>query len=172
MLRNRTFIVLATVLILAISLNKLIGADEEARITKRLENLQTLASLEVPENRLQALASATEIGKFFAEDISLSLTSSLENEETREYRISGKQELTQRLAALRLQASKLEIKLDVDEIEIEGDLATIKVKAAALGSLPGVEGEFFDLHLVEIKMIESSDDWIIKSVKHLENLRD
>ncbi len=171
MLKKRTFFALATVLVLALFLFKHLGADEEARIASRLEKLQTLASIQVPENRLQALGSSTEIGKFFAEDLSLSLSSSFENEETREYIISGKQEFTQKLVGLRVQASKLEIKLDIEEIEIDGNSANIKVKAAALGSISGVEGEFFDLHLVEIQMVKTSENWIIKSVKHLENLR-
>jgi len=163
---NKYTLIIIAVLISAIAYS-LLSVDQEAQIRQEMAKLESSLAMTTSENRLEALTKAKEISNFFTKDFSARSEASGE----RQISFKDRQEFQNKIAAYRVQGSKLEVKLQIQEIEIEDETATLESKAAILGSFSSVEGVFFDLHLIEINLRQVSGTWKVSGATHLENLR-
>ena len=160
-------ILLAGLLVLLIAgAFKLLSSDNEAAIELRLTELETALILHDSENRLEAATRAKEIANYFSASFRAKGP-----EGERSYNFEDRKDLQNKITSYRIQATKMEVKFDIEDIEVESNSASLKLKVAVLGAFSEVHGEFFDLHLVELGMEKASGNWLISSAEHLENLR-
>ncbi|MDH3560313.1 MAG: hypothetical protein OEN52_05095, partial [Gammaproteobacteria bacterium] len=65
----------------------------------------------------------------------------------------------------------LELSLDEAVVHIEGDTARVRVRGTALGSIRGEQGQFLDIHTIEVLLGKEDGDWRVSGATHLRDER-
>jgi hypothetical protein len=142
-------------------------SDEDV-IIDRVRALNSLAQIEKVEHPFVVAGQAKEIVAFFDSVITVDLRSA----GAREIYESEQKVAQRQLLQIGTQFTKLETSVDHFEVDIEGNRATVELRASALGSLKGHDGEFLEIRRIKLVLVEKAGTWLIKEIEHLENLRD
>lgn len=143
--------------------------SSEQVLRKNLQELALLVSFgEQKEHPLESLKASREVLGFFvdAPELEFQLSSG------KSFAVETKEELSSRLTALRRALSRFEVNLEVKRVSVSGAKAEVEVVATALGAMPGVEGSFFEAHLVQVYFTKASGEWLISGVTQIKNLRE
>lgn len=145
----------------------LLRPGEEQRILDRLEQVRALAEVRDQESTLAQLNRARQLSALFGTRTRYDLTT-LGHGITE---IDSREELAQRIAAGRSKLASLELDLLAPVVQIEGDRATVGVTGTALGATRGGEGQFMDVHRVEIEFVRQDGDWLVSGGRHVRDER-
>ncbi|HYQ73485.1 MAG TPA: nuclear transport factor 2 family protein, partial [Gammaproteobacteria bacterium] len=107
------------------------------------------------------------LGEFFTENTFYDLTGNGQ----RLYEISSRQELVQLIARVRAKLARLELALDDIGVSIEKETASVRLRGTGLGTIRGEEGQFLEVHSVEIQLEKPEDTWLVTGARHLRNER-
>jgi hypothetical protein len=166
MRKHYKLIVLAAVAVVAILF--LLHSSEEDRILSQLEDLRSLAEIQAPEGSVELLVKSRLLGEFFTENSFYDLTSTGH----RLYEIPSRQELVQRIARIRSKLASLELALEDMEVSIEGDSAGVLLRGTGLGTIREEDGQFLEIHSIEIRLEKQEDTWLIAGGRHIRNERE
>ncbi len=165
MLSRYWLIALAGVVAL-IAIPLFLDTDEE-EILEQLERIRSLAEITSSESGIQQLTRTREIARHFSAHTVYDLTSAgygiIE--------IPSHQELEQKILSGRTRISALELSLDEPVVHIEGSTARITVRGTALGSIRGEQGQFLDIHTIEVLLDKADGDWLVSGARHLRDER-
>jgi hypothetical protein len=164
MFNRYTLIVLAAVVALAAVL---LRDTEEDRILAQLEELRTRSEIHAPESGIELLVRSRQLGEFFTESTFYDFTGS----GNQLYEIPSRQELVQRIARIRAKLASLELTLQEKQVSIEGDTASVLLRGTGLGSIRGEDGQFLEIHSIEIRLEKPEDTWLVAGARHLRNER-
>ena len=142
--------------------------SEEDRILGRLKDLRTLAEIHAPESSVELLVKSRLLGAFFTESSFYDLTSNGQ----RLYEIPSRQELVQHIARIRARLASLELAADDIQVSVEGDTASVMLRGTGLGTIRGEDGQFLEVHSIEIRLEKLEDTWLIAGGRHLRNERE
>jgi len=145
----------------------LLRPGEEQRILDRLEQVRALAEVRDPENALAQLNRARQLSALFSTRSRYDLTT-LGHGITE---IDSREELAQRIAAGRGRLASLELDLLAPVVEIAGDRATVGVTGTARGATRGGDGQFMDVHRVEIELVRQDGNWLVSGGRHVRDER-
>ena len=145
----------------------LLHRSEEDRILGRLEDLRALAEMPAPEGSVELLVKSRLLGEFFTEKTFYDLTSNGH----RLYEIPSRQELVQHIARIRAKLAGLELALEDVQVSIEGDTASVLLRGTGLGTIRGEDGQFLEIHSIEIRLEKLEDTWLIAGGRHIRNER-
>ncbi|MGB5541367.1 MAG: nuclear transport factor 2 family protein [Gammaproteobacteria bacterium] len=141
--------------------------SEEQRILDLLDQVRDLAEVRDPENAVTQIGRARQLGSLFTPSTRYDLT-------TLHYgitEIDSREELTRRIAAARSRLLSLELSLLAPDVIIDGDRATVSVTGTALGATRGGDGQFMDVHRVEIFLVRQDGDWLVSGGRHIRDER-
>lgn len=169
---SRTRIIGAMVVVI-LALVFLWPSDREAAVRGQLESLRQSAEVDRRLTLFEAGEQSAGVLKHFDE----SVTFSMELEDVDRVEIVGKEELKKRLIQAYTQLNSLEVAFRNISLEFSADKAVARLDASVLGAMPGNEGQFLEMHRIEITLRTSSGNplqssWLVHSVQHLENLRE
>jgi hypothetical protein len=160
--RISAFVALAALLALF-----LLYTDDEEKIRARLEELRVLTEVLSVESGVEQLTKARQIGRYFTGQTVFDLT----NAGHGTTRIPTRQELVQRVMKARTRLSSLELALQDMQVSVDGDVATVRVQGSALGAIRGEQGQFLEIHTIEVMLEEVADTWLISGARHLRDER-
>jgi hypothetical protein len=166
MKKRYKLIALAAVAALATLL--LLHRSEEDRILGRLEELRSLAEVQAPEGSVELLVKSRLLGEFFTENSFYDLTGNGQ----RLYEVPSRQELVQRIARVRARLASLELALEDMQVSIEGETASVLLRGTGLGMIRGEDGQFLEIHSVEILLEKQEDTWLVAGGRHIRNERE
>jgi hypothetical protein len=158
--------ILVAVAVAALAL-VLTGDNGEQRVLDRLEEIRALTEVRDQENPLTRLARAKQLSTLFMAQTYYDLTT-LDHGTTS---INSRDELAQRIVAGRSKLVSLELTLLAPQVQIDGDQATVRITATALGAVRGGEGQFMDVHTVEIELVREGGDWLVSGGRHIRDER-
>ena len=141
--------------------------SEEEQILEQLEALRTLAEVRSPEGGLEQLARAKQMGGFFTERTYFDLSSTGH----KNIEIPDRQELVQRITRGRARLAALELAVQNPQVSIAGDSARVRLQGSALGSIKGEQGQFLEIHAVEVLLEKAAGDWLVSGAVHLRDER-
>jgi len=144
-----------------------LGGSEEQRILDKLEQVRVLAEVREPENALVQLERARQLSELFSTQTRYDLTT-LGHGITQ---IDSRAVLTERIVAGRSRLVSLELTLLAPTVAIDGDRATVGVTGTALGATRDGEGQFMDVHRVEIGLVREDGDWLVSGARHIRDER-
>ena len=162
------YLLIALAAVVAAALLFLLQGSEEDRIRERLEDLRALAEVQAPEGSVEMLVKSRLLSEFFTENTFYDLTGSGQ----RLYEIPSRQELAQRIATIRAKLARLELALQDIEVSIEDDAASVLLRGTGLGSIRGEDGQFLEIHRVEIRLEKPEDTWLVAGARHIRNERE
>lgn len=145
----------------------LLHGSEEDRILEQLEDLRELAEIHAPESSIEVLVKSRLLGEFFMENTFYDFTSS----GNRLYEVPSRQELVQRIARIRAKLASLELATEGFEVSIEGDTARVMLRGTGLGSIRGEDGQFLEVHSIEVLLEKLDDTWLVTGGRHIRNER-
>jgi hypothetical protein len=164
---HRHYKLIALAAVAALVILFLLHRSEEDRILGQLEDLRALAEMQAPEGSVELLVKSRLLGEFFTEQTFYDLTSHGHGL----YEIPSRQELVQRIARRRAQLAGLELALEDMQVSIEGDTASVLLRGTGLGTLRGEDGQFLEIHSIEIRLEKLEDTWLIAGGRHIRNER-
>lgn len=126
------------------------------------EDITSLAELQP----LDRIALVKKHSKRLAERVSVHLTSGSEQKKFTFTRA----DFDRKAVAAQQAIGKLEVKLEEFSFEVQEDSATAHFQVYLLGSLNGMEGEFYDHWSVIVGLIRREGEWLLQDIKG-ENLR-
>jgi hypothetical protein len=141
--------------------------SEEEKILERLEQIRELAELGETEGGIQQAARARQISQYFGEQTSFDLS----NAGYPHYTIPSREELTRRILSGRGRLSTLELAMQIRQVTIEGDSARVQLQGSALGAMRGERERFLEIHLVEVLMRKTGDEWLVVGARHIRDER-
>jgi hypothetical protein len=141
--------------------------SEEQRILDRVEEIRALAAIREPENTLNRVSRARQLGARFTPSTRYDL-STLDHGVIE---IASREELVRRIAAARSRLTALELTLLAPVVRIDGDRATVTVTGTALGATREGEGSFMDVHRVEIALTRRDGEWLVSGGRHIRDER-
>jgi hypothetical protein len=141
--------------------------SEEEKILERLEQIRELAELRDTESGIQQAARARQISQHFEEQTSFDLS----NAGHPYYTIPSRHELTQRILTGRGRLSTLELAVQIRQVKIDGDSARVQLRGSALGTMRGERQQFLEIHLVEILLRKTDDEWLVVGARHIRDER-
>ena len=141
--------------------------SEEEKILEQLEHIRELTGLRETESGIQQAARAREISQYFEEQTSFDLS----NAGYPHYTIPSRQELAQRILTGRGRLSTLELAMQIPQVSIEGDSARVQLQGSALGTMRGEQDRFLEIHLVEVFMKKTGDEWLVVGARHIRDER-
>jgi hypothetical protein len=141
--------------------------SEQQKILDRLETLRGLAEIDAPEGGIEQATRARQIGDFFTPVTVFDIT----NAGYGVTEIPSRQELVQRVLRGRALLSTLELSMEQPRVMLEGENARVEVRASALGSRRDQEGQFLDIHLIEILLTKQQGEWLVSGATHLRDER-
>jgi hypothetical protein len=159
-------IVLAAVAALAALF--LLHGSEEDRVLGQLEELRELAGIQAPESSIEVLVKSRQLGEFFTESSFYDFT----NTDGRLYEVPSRQELVQHIARIRSRLASLELSLQDMQVSIEGDTARVRLQGTGLGSIRGEDGQFLEIHSIEVLLEKPDDTWLVAGGRHIRNERE
>ena len=141
--------------------------SEAEKILALLEEIRSHTEVIEAESGIIQATRAKKIGQLFNEQTTYNLT----NAGYSIYEIGSRQELIQTILKGRASLSSLKLELNNPQVTINGDTASVEVTGRALGSSRNSEGQFLEIHRIEIQLDKSEDNWLIKSVWHIHDER-
>ncbi|MGB5259453.1 MAG: nuclear transport factor 2 family protein [Gammaproteobacteria bacterium] len=145
----------------------LLGDSEEQRMLDQLEQIRVLAEVRDQENPLTRLGRAKQLSTLFTAQTRYDLTTLGHGITV----INSRDELAQRILAGRSKLVTLELGLLAPEVQIDGDRAIVVITGTALGATHGGEGQFMDVHRIEIELVEEDGDWLVSGGRHIRDER-
>jgi len=164
---KKAWVWLAVVLLVAAGGWLLLSASEEQRILDRLEQIRALAEVREQESALAQLNRARQLSALFTPQTRYDLTT-LGHGITE---IASREELARRIVAGRSKLVSLELTLLAPVVTITAEHATVGVTGTALGATRGGEGQFMDVHRVEIELVRQDGDWLLSGGRHIRDER-
>ena len=143
------------------------GSDEEREILEQLEQIRVLAEVHEQETPLTRLSRAKQISSLFTPQTRYDLTT-LELGVTV---LATRDELVQRIVAGRGKLQSLQLELLAPAVDIDGDHATVGLTGTAIGATPHGEGQFMDVHRIEIELVRTDGDWLVRGGRHIRDER-
>lgn len=141
--------------------------SETEKILQLLENICTLAEVHAPESALDQARKANRIGQAFTEETSYDLTSAgygiIE--------VRSRHELVQEILRGRATLASLELALDDPRVHLDGKLAHVELQGSATGSIRSAQGQFLDIHRMEILLEKTPDGWLVSGARHIRDER-
>jgi hypothetical protein len=162
------YLLIALATVAAAAILFLLHGSEEDRILEQLDDLRALAEIQAPEGGVELLVKSRRLSEFFTENTFYDFTGSGH----RLYEIPSRQELAQRIATIRAKLARLELALEDIEIDIEEDTAGVLLRGTGLGSIRGEDGQFLEIHSVEIQLEKPDDTWLVAGARHIRNERE
>jgi hypothetical protein len=153
--------------VLALIAVPLLLDSEQEKILDQLERIRGLAEITSPESGIQQLTRTREIARQFDNHTVFDLS----NAGYGITKISSRQELEQKILSGRTRITDLELSLEEPRVEIEGDTARVRVRGTALGSIRGEQGQFLDIHTVEVLLSKEDGTWLVSGARHLRDER-
>ena len=163
----RYMLIALTAVVAAAALFLLHGSEED-RILDQLEDLRALAEIQAPEGSVELLVKSRLLSEFFTESSFYDFTGNGD----RLYEIPSRQELAQRIARIRAKLARLELALQDIEVSVEEDSASVLLRGTGLGTIRGEDGQFLEIHSVEIRLEKPDDTWLVKGATHIRNERE
>ena len=145
----------------------LLGDDEEQRILDQLEQIRSLAEVREEENTLTRLARAKQLSDLSTLQTHYDLTTLGHGITT----INSREELTRRIVAARSKLRSLELSLLAPQVKIDGDHASVIVTGTGLGATHHGEGQFMDVHKIEIELVKTDGHWLVSGGRHIRDER-
>jgi hypothetical protein len=146
----------------------LLHRSEEDRIRGQLEELRSLAEIQALEGSVELLVKSRLLGEFFTENSSYDLTGTGHGL----YEIPSRQELVQHIARIRARLASLELELEDMQVSIEDNTARVLLQGTGLGTMRGEDGQFLEIHSIEIRLEKPEDTWLIAGGRHIRNERE
>jgi len=146
----------------------LLHRSEEDRILGQIEELRELAEIQTQEGSVELLVKSRLLGEFFTENTFYDMTGNGQ----RLYEVPSRQELVQRIARMRAKLARLELVLEDMQVSIEGDTARVQLRGTGLGTIRGEEGQFLEIHSIEIQLEKLDDTWLVAGGRHIRNERE
>ena len=143
------------------------GSDEQREILERLEQIRALAEVDEQETSLTRVSRAKQISSLFTPQTHYDLTT-LELGVTV---LTTRDELAQRIVAGRSKLQSLQLELLAPVVLVDGDHATVSLTGTAVGATPHGEGQFMDVHRVEIELVRTDGDWLVSGGRHIRDER-
>ena len=165
---HKRYKLIVLIAVAALATLLLLHRSEEDRILEQLEELRTLAGIQAPEGSVELLVKSRLLGEFFTESSFYDLTSNGQ----RLYEIPSRQELVQHIARIRARLASLELAADDIQVSVEGDTASVMLRGTGLGTIRGEDGQFLEVHSIEIRLEKLEDTWLIAGGRHLRNERE
>jgi hypothetical protein len=165
MLKRYVLIALTGLAVLAVYL--VLRTSEEDKVIALLEQVRALAEVRDTESGIEQLAKARDIGALFREATRFDLTN-LGHGITE---INDRNELVRRITSGRSRLVSLELGMQDPRVTISGDRARVEIQGQALGTIRGEQGQFLDIHRVEVTLEKTDGDWLISGGRHLQDLR-
>lgn len=159
------FALLATLAVVAVVLFR--GTNEEKQILDQLEQIRGLTEVNAPEGALEQASKATRIGQFFSEQTTFDLS----NAGYRTIDISDREELIRKILKGRATLSSLELALRDPRVTVEGKRAEVEFQGSALGSIRGEEGQFLDVHVLNVELKKEEGSWLVVGAQHIRDER-
>ena len=146
----------------------LILRDSEAeKILRQLENIRALTEVNAPESTIVQAGKASRISQAFSEQTRYDLT----NLGHGIIKIDSRQELTGKILRGRAALASLELALDHPLVHIDGNQARVELQGSATGSSRNAEGQFLDIHRLEVMLEKNPDGWLITGARHISDER-
>ena len=140
--------------------------SDEDQIREKFAKATELASFTKLPPLVEQLQQSKELAEFFTPTIHVRSEAFGE-----EHEFTGKEQFRQRIQAGRAMLSSLEARVRDFQFTIKDDRADVEATVSILGSMPGVEGQFFEEHRVRMGLVDDGG-WHLQSVEHLKNLRE
>ena len=146
----------------------LVLRDSEAeKVLQQLETIRALAEVSAPESALEQAGKARRIGETFSEQTRYDLT----NYGHGIVDIHSRKELVGKILRGRAMLDSLELAIDDPRVHIDGGQARIELQGSANGSRRDAEGQFLDIHRVEVFLEKDQDNWLITGARHIRDER-
>ena len=146
----------------------LILRDSEAeKILRQLENIRALAEVHAPESAIEQAGKARRISQAFSEQTRYDLT----NLGHGIIEIDSRKALSGKILRGRAALASLELALDHPLVHIDGSQARVELQGSATGSSRNAEGQFLDIHRVEVMLEKDPDGWLITGARHISDER-
>jgi hypothetical protein len=165
---HKRYQLIALAAVTALAALFLLHGSEEDRILGQLEDLRELAEINAPESSIEVLVKSRLLGEFFTENTFYDLTSS----GNRLYEVPSRQELVQHIARIRAKLASLELAAQGIEVSIEGDTARVMLRGTGLGSIRGEDGQFLEIHSIEVLLEKLGDTWLVTGGRQIRNERE
>jgi hypothetical protein len=146
----------------------LLHRSEEDRILGQIEELRELAEIQTREGSVELLVKSRLLGEFFTENTFYDMTGNGQ----RLYEVPSRQELVQRIARMRAKLARLELVLEDMQVSIEDDTARVQLRGTGLGTIRGEDGQFLEIHSIEIQLEKQEDTWLVAGGRHIRNERE
>ncbi len=145
----------------------LLRSSDEDRIVARLEALRALVEVRGPQSTITQATVARQIGEYFSEQTRFDLTGL----GYRIVEIPSRRELVQKILQGRAALASLELGMELPQLIIEGDRASIALTGSAMGILSDKSRQFLDIHRVEIMLRKEDGEWRITGGRHIRDER-
>jgi hypothetical protein len=141
--------------------------SDEKQIRQVLKQARSLAEVKDTEHPIERLGKAKQLSKLCAEDFTVELP------QYQQKRISFKsrKEIEQKISFARSELKSLEIALQNVSVRIKGEEAEVMLTVSALGSMPGAEGQFLEIHTFSVSLVKAEGHWLAKKATHIRNER-
>lgn len=161
-MKNPKKVIVSTVLLLAaIALARVyLFRTEEDRIRRVLAEALQRSKISATEGPIARIRQVSELSKFFADTLDVSVETGGEVRQL----IKSRSELREKALAAGGSFKTLEVMMLPARVEIAGDSAEARAEIHVLGSLPEVEGQFYERHDATIGFVKVDGAWKIARV--------
>ena len=165
---HKRYQLIALAAVTALAALLLLHDSEEDRILGQLEGLRELAEINTPESSIEVLVKSRLLGEYFTENTFYDFTGS----GNRLHEVPSRQELVQHIARIRAKLASLELAVQDIEVSIESDTARVMLQGTGLGSIRGEDGQFLEIHSIEVLLEKLDNTWLVKGGRHIRNERE
>jgi len=165
---HKRHLLIALAAVAALVVLFLLQGNEEDRILEQLEDLRELAEINAPESSVEVLVKSRLLSEFFEESTFYDFTSSGH----RIYEVPSRQELVQHIARIRTRLASLEITLQDVQVSIGDATARVTLRGTGLGSIRGEDGQFLEIHSIEVLLEKQDDTWLVAGGRQIRNERE
>ena len=145
--------------------NRLSPGDEQL-VLSRLEEIPDFLSQSDSLPAVRAVLASKKKAQLISEDFELQFA-----ENSRNFRISGKREVIQKLALAKMKLKDFETSSFDTEVSIQGEKAVINTLVRGRGQIVGVMENFSEVREFQIEYRRDSEDknkWILSNIKNIE----
>ncbi|MBT3586296.1 MAG: hypothetical protein HN509_15420 [Halobacteriovoraceae bacterium] len=145
--------------------NRLSPSDEQL-VLSRLEEITDFLSQSDSLPAVRAVLASKKKAQLISEDFELQFA-----ENSRNFRISGKREVIQKLALAKMKLKDFETSSFDTEVSIQGEKAVINTLVRGRGQIVGVMENFSEVREFQIEYRRDSEDknkWILSNIKNIE----
>ncbi|MBT5095484.1 MAG: hypothetical protein HOM21_14640 [Halobacteriovoraceae bacterium] len=145
--------------------NRLSPSDEQL-VLSRLEEITVFLSQSDSLPAVRAVLASKKKAQLISEDFELQFA-----ENPRNFRITGKREVIQKLALAKMKLKDFETSSFDTEVSIQGEKAVINTLVRGRGQIVGVMENFSEVREFQIEYRRDSEDknkWILSNIKNIE----